>query len=216
MILPACVKLFAVGRLQQQGTTAADSSKNLVFAQSHRRYLLWGVTNTSLAFFLASFQVHEKSLLMAVAPVSVLAGSGNSTAAFGDWFALVATWTLWPLLTLDRLQVAYACVMILFGVFLVFIRDFQSTLQDSEQALPHDSGGVFHQLWLLRAVPHLSALVVLGLHATEAVVEPPESMADLFPVLWSIAGCGFCLFAWGVSIWELYRSDIHAIKEKNE
>ena len=49
LIIPACYKLFRVG---QGNTGSADD----------QRLLLWGMASTGLAFFLASFQVHEKSM----------------------------------------------------------------------------------------------------------------------------------------------------------
>lgn len=223
MILPACIKLFFVGQMKKhpQEQSTRKNTHSVAWAKLHRRHLLWGVTNTSLAFFLASFQVHEKSLLMAVTPISLLATTTSSgSIGFGDWFAFVATWTMWPLLVLDRLQVAYWCIMLMFGAFLVAVRDYRSTIQPEQKRESQQNGednGIFKQHWLLSWIPSLSAFLLLGLHAAEAVVDPPAAMTDLFPVLWSIAGCGLCLFAWMVSLWELYRDDdSQAAKQKKE
>lgn len=201
MILPACAKLFTIGR---QRMASAPSLRH------HQRSLLWGVTNTALAFFLVSFQVHEKSLLMAVAPLTLLGLFGDDN--FVNWFSLVATWTLWPLLVLDRLQVAYVCTTVLFLSLRIGLSELQS-----EQEMQVDKG-IFvqrqcHTWELLTWIPALTTLVTVGLHVAEAFWEPPNTIPDLFPVLWSVVGCGLCIFAWMVSVWELYRSENH-VKEK--
>ena len=202
MILPACYKLFQIGR------QAKDQSSSLVASMVHRRYLLWGAANTSLAFFLASFQVHEKSLLMAVAPISILA---MESPGFSDWFSFVATWTMWPLLVLDRLQSDYYCVLVLFGIFLTVVHDVSS---NTEKAPDSCDNGIFKRT-LFKPILFISSITMIGLHTAEYLVEPPDAMPDIFPVLWSVVGCGFCLFAYLVSIWELYRSDF-IIKEKDD
>lgn len=59
--------------------------------------------NSSLIFFLFSFQVHEKSILLAVLPSSLLTHHHpNSTV----WFQLAALLSMYPLLTKDRLVLA--------------------------------------------------------------------------------------------------------------
>ncbi|KAK1738950.1 dolichyl pyrophosphate Man9GlcNAc2 alpha-1,3-glucosyltransferase [Skeletonema marinoi] len=100
MILPACFMLYRVG----QRNTQYSPKKNLEF-------LLWGSVSTSLAFFLASFQVHEKGILISLAPLSLLALDANG---FVIWFSTVATWSLWPLLVIDRLCEAYVCCLVIF------------------------------------------------------------------------------------------------------
>jgi alpha-1,3-glucosyltransferase len=204
LIMPACVKLFWIGRQE-----AAAGGQQSTLSPQHRRALLWGVTNTALAFFLASFQVHEKSLLLAVAPASLLA---FESPAWSHWFVLVATWTLWPLLVLDRLQVAYVCVLTLFGVALWVIRDTQ--VMTSTTSVDH---GIFSQHVIFRVLAYLSLAVMLALHALEVCVTPPDGMPDIFPVLWSVVGCGMLLLAWATTVWELYRNTDHyatAGKEK--
>ena len=68
--------------------------------------------NSSLAFFLFSFQVHEKSILLASLPVSLLASLPRTTI----WFSLIATFSMYPLLVKDGL--ALAC-WALCGIFYV-------------------------------------------------------------------------------------------------
>ena len=83
LLVPVCCHMFRAGRRGAQQTTTTTSIQ--------RRQLLWGATNSALAFFLASFQVHEKSLLLALAPCSLLL---PHDASFVEWFSVVAAWTL--------------------------------------------------------------------------------------------------------------------------
>lgn len=193
MILPACAKLFNIGRRKGNDASATES---------HRRCLLWGTLNVSIAFFLASFQVHEKSLLMAVAPASLLA---MESRGFSDWFALVATWTMWPLLVLDRLQVAYYCTMVLFVSFLVFVPAHPKT---ATRGPPGNTNidELVSQHWLLHWAPHISVALTVGLHFAEYLIPPPAAMPDIFAVLWSVVGCGVCCCAYLASLWQLHLS----------
>ena len=101
LILPPCWMLFKVGRGDnKQPNDGSDI-----------RLLLWGTASTSLAFFLASFQVHEKGILIPLASVSLLMLEAPDFVYF---FSIVATWSLWSLLVIDRLTDAYICCL---GIF---------------------------------------------------------------------------------------------------
>ena len=65
LILPPCWILFEVGR-GLDGEMPQSKSKQIQKQRecSDIRLLLWGTASTSLAFFLASFQVHEKGILI--------------------------------------------------------------------------------------------------------------------------------------------------------
>jgi alpha-1,3-glucosyltransferase len=54
----------------------------------------------SLGFFLASFQVHEKAILLPALPLALLAPALPAAASA---FAAAATWSMWPLLVRDGL-----------------------------------------------------------------------------------------------------------------
>ena len=180
LILPACYTLFLIG--QQQSSSRKQDWK----------LLLWGSASTALAFFLASFQVHEKSILMALAPITLLVWED---ATFVSWFCVVATWTLWPLIRVDRLEVAYFCTIVIFST-IVWLFAMSNTNQTSKSCFDH---------WTLtKAIVPVSSLAMLLLHLLEVAVTPPASLPDLFPVLWSVAGCGMFCVAWLVTCWHLY------------
>lgn len=182
LIVPSCFALFRCG---VRRSSVAES----------RRLLLWGTLGSALAFFLASFQVHEKSILLALSPLSLLYDADPS---FCVWFSVVAVWTLWPLVVIDRLQTAYVCLMVIF-VCANGIRE--------ELKVEGDGRRGFFETWkLFRWIPNASYATMLVLHLVEAILpNPPEHLPDLYPVVWSVAGCGFFCFAWVVSCWHLFR-----------
>lgn len=205
MILPACFLLYRVG----QRSTRYSTKKNLEF-------LLWGSASTSLAFFLASFQgayevysipcifskatrshqkrstpflhpVHEKGILIPLAPLSLLA---LDAPGFVTWFSIVATWSLWPLLVIDRLCEAYACCLIIFLCI------------DAMTRPVHQLSG---EVTLLRSkvasfAAVLSVVAMMFLHLAEWTVMPPAHLPDLFPVLWSLLGSGFFCISYVATI----------------
>jgi alpha-1,3-glucosyltransferase len=141
LILPPCLSLFCIGRQKvpsqtQTQTRRKEKTPTMIMSRQHLRAILWGTTTTSLAFFLASFQVHEKSILMAVAPLSLLILDGATSTplqdgskrkygstsvtmqapcfAFVSFFSILASWSMWPLMQVDNLYIAYPVCNLLF------------------------------------------------------------------------------------------------------
>lgn len=86
-------------------TTAAlvPSSMSLLIKPKKRQFL-YALVNSSLAFFLFSFQVHEKSILIAAVP-AILIFPMDPFMAF--WFLQVSTFSMFPLLVKDGLLAAF-------------------------------------------------------------------------------------------------------------
>jgi alpha-1,3-glucosyltransferase len=180
LIIPACYKIFSIGK---RGNGNAND----------QRLVLWAMTSTGLGFFLASFQVHEKSLLMALAPISLLYWND---IALVQWFSVMSTWTLWPLVVVDRLEACYFCVILI----------FVSLCWQSEKS--HDrqqDASIFHYNRLTRWLIAVMYAGMAMLHLLEALVVPPPNLPDLFPVLWSIGGCGMICVAWLTTCIHLYE-----------
>lgn len=207
LILPSGYKLFCIGqgREQAQRGQRGATGESGTTRPNDWKMLLWGTTSSALAFFLASFQVHEKSLLLALAPASLLL---LDDALFSAWFSVVAAWTMWPLLVIDRLQTAYICTISIFAVTLQLYKLLHPESND-------DSSSFFRGFSLFRWIPVLSFAAMLVLHGAEMVVVVPSHLPDLFPVLWSIVGCGFCCVAWLGTCWHLYQSRWHPTKAKS-
>jgi alpha-1,3-glucosyltransferase len=183
LLIPSSYKMF------QSGLGGVVTSR-------HRELLLWGATNSALAFFLASFQVHEKSLLLALAPCSML---WTLDTTFVRWFCIVTTWTLWPLIQIDQLQTAYVCLILIF----LSVAELRRELSDDGIS---QARGFFEQNFLFRRIPLMTYLCMIGLHVTEMSVTAPAHLPDLFAVLWSVVGCAFCCLAWLITCWHLFRA----------
>ncbi len=79
------------------------------------RRLLLALMNGSLAFFLASYQVHEKSVLLALFPASLLI---TADPLFVGWFQVLGTFTMFPLLKRDQLALPYVLCT---GIYLCLV-----------------------------------------------------------------------------------------------
>lgn len=187
LITPASIRSFQLGR------------ENRPCQQCN--LILWTAMSSALAFFLASFQVHEKSLLLALTPASLVLYN-DPTVAY--WFSIVTTWTLWPLLVMDRLQTAYFSSL---GIFLS-ICELHNHRTGSQP--PHN--GFFSQHWLLGWIPSFTYTVMILLHVGEWVLPAPKALPDLFAVLWSVVGCLLCCLAYIISVWRMFNQG----KEKDE
>uniref|UniRef100_A0A7S1Z6G9 Alpha-1,3-glucosyltransferase n=1 Tax=Trieres chinensis TaxID=1514140 RepID=A0A7S1Z6G9_TRICV len=187
LAMPSCVALFHYGR-----KTWDDKDVN----GENLRRLLWGAAACALSFFLASFQVHEKSILMAVSPISMLMSDGP---LFSAWFSLASTWTLWPLLVIDRLQGAYfACSAVVVALLALYGRpaeELEVCRQKGEWGLWDLGLGRRQSGWMWFATI-VTAVIMVALHALETSVAAPESLPDLFPVLWSLIGCVMFCWSW--------------------
>jgi alpha-1,3-glucosyltransferase len=190
LITPACLRVFRLG-MEAERTLTHDANA----IQRHMSLFLWGAMSTALSFFLASFQVHEKSILLALAPCSLLLWQDPAVV---DWFSVVSCWTLWPLLQTDRLELPYICCNLLF-VALVWSR--------------HVTMG-YATLSIFRLAPWLPTLSYAGmvmLHFLQLVIPAPPDLPDIFEVLWSAAGCGMFCIAWCITCIKLYSASSNTI-----
>jgi len=208
LILPPCWVLFMAGKhgsFANGGMVADDGDKPILRSNQTRkrkqkdgndiRLLLWGTASTSLAFFLASFQVHEKGILIPLAPLSLLA---MDAPRFVSFFSVLATWSLWPLLVIDRLGDAYVCCLVIF-----LCVDSMTKVPSSE--LPHygEDLDIFSDGHIMKYVPTLSWIVMIALHFSELAIAPPHHLPDLYPVLWSFVGCGLFCISYLATIWAM-------------
>jgi alpha-1,3-glucosyltransferase len=72
---------------------------------------------SSLGFFLFSFQVHEKSILLPLLPISMLFPFEET---FVVWFHNVAMFSLWPLLKKDGLLMPYISSILLWNALFTY------------------------------------------------------------------------------------------------
>ncbi len=169
-ILPACMTISLLPR------------KNL---------LPLAFASTAWGFFLCSFQVHEKSVLLPLLPMTLLLstkdGLSAQVRAWVGWANMVASWTLFPLLKRDELRVPYA-VLTLLWAYLLGLPPVSFSLYLGQHT---DRAG----LGTPTKVIHLGFYAaMIGWHILEAFVETPKGKPDLWLVLNVLIGAvGFGL-----------------------
>jgi alpha-1,3-glucosyltransferase len=205
LIVPCATWMFRLGSGFSQRSNYHHHHHHHHHRHDDRTRLLWGVTNSALAFFLASFQVHEKSILLALAPVCLLV---NVDSVFVTWFSVLAAWSLWPLLQIDRLQIAYVGSLTIYLSLLSLWRSL------CEPERPEKT--FFRPNVWVSTLPYLSMAGMLILHMLEMTVTAPKGLPDLYTVLWSVVGCGFLCLAWGVTCWHLHHSQIQSVNDETK
>ncbi|XP_076870966.1 dolichyl pyrophosphate Man9GlcNAc2 alpha-1,3-glucosyltransferase [Brachyhypopomus gauderio] len=147
------------------------------------------LVNSSLAFFLFSFQVHEKSILLPALPVCLLI---NELPLMATWFLSVSTFSMLPLLLKDGLLLPYAVTSLAFLFLSLYLLSALHRSSEEELRL-----GVLHKLTqrclsahncslLLKSAFAVSLVTMTVLSTASAVLEPPAALPDLFPVLVSV------------------------------
>ncbi|BGP11435.1 Glucosyltransferase-like protein [Rhodotorula toruloides] len=176
-VLPSVAGVVAVSwQLGQTRTPSSTTVPPTVILLPHALFL------SAMSFFLFSFQVHEKSILLPLMPLALL--MGGREVGYGrldwEWGVLVnnvAVFSMWPLLKRDGLAVQY---LALTGLW---------------------NWAVGYNPLAMRAsfVKYLSLLtytLILLLHALESLASPPAHLPDLFPVLNLTLSAGVFGLAW--------------------
>ena len=169
----------------------------ILFLYPRKHLLPLGLSACAWSFFMFSFQVHEKSVLLPLMPATLLlAGSlSEDTVSWVTWmnnvamfrfaffhhmmFPLTSGYSMWPLLRRDGLALQYT-VMTLFSAWLM---------------------GTFHRLpehWFAKLTHLGSYAAVIALHAAEIVVGKVERLPDLWVVgnVLICFGCYTVAWAW--------------------
>ncbi|KAK3147348.1 hypothetical protein QOZ80_3BG0281250 [Eleusine coracana subsp. coracana] len=153
MSLSATILAFLPSLIQQ-----IKSPSNLGF--------LYSLMNSSFAFYLFSYQVHEKSILLPLLPASLLA---QKEPQLYGWFVYFALFSIYPLICRDQLLLQYIAVIGLF--FLIYY---------SPSGSHRRRLNIPRAIKLVISLPFLFSLI---LHITYQQIEPPERYPFLFDAL---------------------------------
>ncbi len=175
----------------------------VLFLRPRSEALLYGFAATAWGFFLCSFQVHEKSVLLPLLPMTLLLaqreGLGPVVRGWVGFANMLGVWTMYPLLKRDQLRVPYF-VLTLLWAYLMGLPPTSVSLYSAEGRNTNS------QLRLLTKVVHLCFYAVMIVwHVVEAGVAPPQTKPDLWVVLNAgvgTAGFGLCY------LWCLYQAMI--------
>jgi alpha-1,3-glucosyltransferase len=158
------------------GTTLAASLPSCVHLLSKPTFRNFKLSLfiVSLAFFLFSFHVHEKSILLPALPACLLL---NDYPDVSFYFLAMAASSMFPLFVLDELVLPYFATMMLFVAVYVLARRF-AVRRRNDVVL----------VWFY-SFTFLAAQV---LNSLSLFVEPPRVYPDLFPVV--ISAFHACFF----------------------
>ncbi|KAL8762293.1 MAG: hypothetical protein Q9184_001662 [Pyrenodesmia sp. 2 TL-2023] len=191
--------IYPIGQMRRISTVITLISilpSTMTISVSPRSELLpWALASTAWGFYLCSFQVHEKSVLLPLLPMTMLLGSdgglGTEMRAWIGWANMLGVWTLFPLLKRDELRMPYA-VLTLVWSYLLGLPPTSLSLYFGRQS----KNG---ELKLITKLLHLAFYaLMIAWHVGEAFVPPPDDKPDLWAVLnvlIGFAGFGVC-FVW--------------------
>jgi alpha-1,3-glucosyltransferase len=157
----------------------------IIFFQPKRSLLPLAFAAVSWGFFLCSYQVHEKNVLLPLLPMTLLLSGKEgllpSTRAWVGLANMLGVWTMFPLLKRDELRIPYFVISLLWA-YLV--------------GLPPVSFSAYHEgsrsgLNLFSKIIHVNIYVAMvGWHIAEAFFPPPDNKPDLWVVANAIIGTG--------------------------
>lgn len=184
----------AAGRRLAQPPAAAADSDGHPAAWAPHEWLLLAMACTSLAFFLASYQVHEKGVLLPLLPVALLRHRLPLAAA---WLSLAAVWSMWPLLAKDGL-LAPAAVVCAAHAALGWPSASDVVAGDGAFAAAATRGRVPARVaarWLTAAAA-ASLAGMGGLSAAAALVPPPARLPDIHSYASAVYSAGLLTALW--------------------
>lgn len=143
-----------------------------------------GFTTTALGFFFFSYQVHEKLILLALIPATLLLAIDPALIDIVQWINNVGCFSMYPLLKRDELVLQYWVTVFMANWFVGAPR-------------------LKHHLWLWRLIMVGSYLAMIGYHVADATMAPPKQWPDL----WVIINCGVAFVGFAVFYaWLHYRA----------
>ncbi|KAH9947579.1 glycosyltransferase family 57 protein [Amylocystis lapponica] len=185
--LPGVVGLIYGGYKMQVKPTEGLTGRSEAAPAPTLSLLPYAMLTSSMSFFLFSFQVHEKTILLPLLPLTLLlsgAGPTSSTFELGALVNNVAVFSMWPLLKRDGLGLQYLAVTVLWNR-LIGYNPFRAKPRSFLQFL---------------AIAVYAAC--LALHILELLVSPPARLPDLFPVLNVLVSTPVFVLAW---LWSIKR-----------
>jgi len=143
---------------------------HLLFRPNIRTFK-YSLVTTSMAFFLFSFQVHEKTILVPALPILLMA-SEHPLAA--HWFVNISTFSLQPLLMKDGQLIPYIVLVTLHTLFSLELLQKKLSPTRTKLLMAH---------YLLMAIYYISLLGCFVLGSTAVFVTPPAKYPHLHPTL---------------------------------
>ncbi|KAH3687698.1 hypothetical protein WICPIJ_001321 [Wickerhamomyces pijperi] len=183
-----------------------------IFFKPQKSLLPWALAVCSMSFFMFSFQVHEKTILVPLLPITLLYSTNETDIiALVAWISNIALFSLWPLLKKDGLMLQYAVLLLLPNwvmgnlSFLTpkFLPKFLTpgpsiSLVSKDQKERH--GLPSNWIWSLIILTSYTAVAVI--HLLDFYVPPPQR----YPDLWVLANVSLSFGCFGLFwLWLYYK-----------
>ncbi|AET38542.1 dolichyl-P-Glc:Man(9)GlcNAc(2)-PP-dolichol alpha-1,3-glucosyltransferase Ecym_3027 [Eremothecium cymbalariae DBVPG len=195
----------------------------IIFLYPKKFLLPYALAACSMAFFLFSFQVHEKTILVPLLPITLLHISTNwDVLSMVAWINNVALFTLWPLLKKDGLLLQYAIMFLLSNWLLgnfsfvtpTFLPKFLTPGPSvSDVADDYRRRSLLPKNIFWRIIIVSSYVCMAFIHLLDLYVQPPRN----YPDIWVLATCalGFACFTafWLWNYYQLYRMRNSSLNE---
>lgn len=163
-----------------------------IFFKPEKRLLPWGFSACAWSFYLFSFQVHEKSVLVPLMPATLLyCDSDPNVLTMVSWINNMALFSMWPLLKRDGLTLQYVMLAILSNWLMGNLNWISKYLLPTkitpspmlvEKASKTETKTAIHTHWFWRLVFISTYVCAFGLHAVECVFS-----SQRYPDLWVVA-----------------------------
>jgi alpha-1,3-glucosyltransferase len=169
----------------------------IIFAKPKKEVLPLALSSTAWAFFLFSFQVHEKSVLLPLMPMTALLagnhGLSKNTRAWVGFANLLGVWTMFPLLSRVDLRIPYFVLSLLWAYLL--------GLPPTSFAAYNQEGNPTWAGFATTSIHTIFYLLMSAWHAAEFFLSPPQGKPDL----WVVVNVGIGAVGFGICyLWCLW------------
>lgn len=172
----------------------------VIGAVPRKSLLPYALASSAWGFFLFSFQVHEKSVLLPLLPMTLLLGSKNGLSkeyrGWIGWANILGVWTMYPLLRRDELKTPYVIVPLLWTFLMGLPPTSVSAYYDHANQNEPGKARPPDDMYAATKILHFQYYVVMAFwHLLAAYAEPPMDKPDLWAVVnacFGAVGFGIC------------------------
>ena len=199
-------------------------SNLMLFWKPTKGQFISALLNTSLGFFLCSYQVHEKSILLVAFPalMAIKLYRGRYSNLVLIWFLIVSTMSMWPLLVKDGLILACIALQIIFVTASHYLELFEFELLTENNELlsarsksirsrspkpltQNDMNKTFWLDWFVWTLFNMSLVGYVILSYASIFIKPPNQWPHLWPLVISVFSASHFVLFWIY----LYYCQIH-------
>jgi len=187
-IVPVNIYIFykLTQRQQPQPPSSSSSSTLSINDKTRISAIVYGFAYNALSFYLFSYQVHEKSILLPLCPILLLLLIDQHDITMIQWINNVGTFSLYPLLKKDDLILQYFVTSILTNWLIGF-----------KLVLPS-----FEKRNMNNLVIAATYAAMIFYHVIDFMFDPPAK----YPDLWVILNIAISFAAFGYTwLWLIYK-----------